>query len=210
MANKLMHFKNIKDFIEYASLLYSCDKWTIKSTSNDERAKIMEHRSYFKKLKELYNSNFEKETSDNQIISFLDTMHFMFLILKQVKEEQIIEETNIILEYEIPIPSKPRIDYLLVYRNTIIIIEFSKTNSTKELGKITNQKQQQLYGYINEMKNIVNNNIQIFSKAFIYLPEDELCDYEYNITTNDKTISCMCDFITNKFKQDENAINQII
>ena len=51
-------------------------------------------------------------------------MNLMYFILCYIKKENIADEVKIIMEYQINTYEKERPDYLLIYRNEIIILEF--------------------------------------------------------------------------------------
>lgn len=203
----LLHFKNIYDFFSYLKNLYRADKWEIKSDSYKDRAKKLKDKKYYITLKELYEKNISNKDCTNQIVSFLDTLSLLQWTLAKIENETIYNETNILIEYQIPIKSKHRIDYILSFRDKIIILEFSKTNNIDEMSQLANQKQQQANGYITDLKNTLKKNIEIYANSFIYLPDDQ---EETFFEINKQNVIDTAYFIKQKFTEDENAIEQLL
>lgn len=198
-------FTNVYQFNEYTENLYNIHKWKIRSESYKDRAETIRNYSYWNTLKEQFKN--KKLThwniSDEQMVSFFDTMHLMYILLNSLKNDEIKNNTIIIQEYQIEALNKPRIDYLLAYRNNIILIEFSKSNNYNNLSKDASAKQQQLNGYENALRSSLenSNNIKIISIPIIYLNEEE----ENNIEHNQNTISMATKKINKIFLNDKNA-----
>ncbi len=158
--------------------------------------------SYFTTLKNEFNEKnlTNRPITDEQLVSFFDTMSLMYKILTQITDEKIKQEMKIIMEYVIPDPSKPRIDYMLIYRNSIYLLEFSKATSINTLSNESSKKLQQINGYATMLKtNINNNNIKINIAVGMYLDESS----EENIETTSKTIDDIKKKINKTFKNEE-------
>lgn len=195
-------FENINDFFNKVKNLYDVENWKIQSNSYEERANSIKNYTYFNILKECFNSSnlTNKNVTDAQIISFLDTLSIMYKVFSSIDEESIVQEMKIIMEYVIPELSKPRIDYILTFRNSMILIEFSKTSTIENLSNETTKKTQQLIGYTDMLKsNITNKNINIIPHVCMYF--DNSNEKNNEITKN--TIINLQKKIYKVFKNDE-------
>ena len=124
----------------------------------------------------------------------------MYKVFSSIDEESIVQEMKIIMEYVIPELSKPRIDYILTFRNSMILIEFSKTYTIENLSNETTKKTQQLIGYTDMLKsNITNKNINIIPHVCMYF--DNSNEKNNEITKN--TIINLQKKIYKVFKNDE-------
>lgn len=204
-ANKIKSleiFEDINDFFEKTKNLYDVKNWKIQSKSYEERAELIKNYTYFNILKNKFNTSnlTNKSVTDSQIISFLDTLSIMYNVCCLIDDESIKKEMKIIMEYVIPELSKPRIDYILTFRNSMILIEFNKASTIENLANETAKKTQQLIGYANMLKsNIINNNLNIFTQVCMYF--DNSSEKNNEITKN--TILNLQKKIYKIFKSDE-------
>lgn len=195
-------FENTKDFINKTRELFRVNNWHIQEGNYTDRANVLKKFSYFTTLKNEFNEKnlTNRPITDEQLVSFFDTMSLMYKILTQITDEKIKQEMKIIMEYVIPDPSKPRIDYMLIYRNSIYLLEFSKATSINTLSNESSKKLQQINGYATMLKtNINNNNIKINIALGMYLDESS----EENIETTSKTIDAIKKKINKTFKNEE-------
>lgn len=195
-------FKNIKDFITQIKNLYNVTSWGIYPGTYSDRATVIKKYSYYNELKDEFNEKnlTNKPIGEEQIISFFDTMYLMYKILSQITDEKIKQDMKIIMEYVIPEPSKPRIDYMLVYRNSILLLEFSKANSIETISNEQGQKLQQVNGYATLLKSNINNTkIDINVAVGMYLDEST----DANIELTNRTIDDIKKKINKFFKKDE-------
>ena len=203
-------FENMIAFQKYCKNLYNVESWSIQTDNYYERAKKCQTFKAFTTIKKLYQEKFKNDKCDEQIISILDSMCLLHWIIRQIKSETILNETYILIEYELPIKNKHRIDYLLSFRDKIIILEFSKTNEIMEMSNKSHEKQQQANNYMADLKNILNKNIEIYAYSFIYLPDDYMSSYEVNFEINKQNVIETAEFITRKFTEEKNAFEQIL
>lgn len=195
-------FKNIKDFITQIKNLYNVTTWGIYPGTYSDRATVIKKYSYYNELKDEFNEKnlTNKPIGEEQIISFFDTMYLMYKILSQITDEKIKQDMKIIMEYVIPEPSKPRIDYMLVYRNSILLLEFSKASSIETISNEQGHKLQQVNGYATLLKSNINNaKIDINVAVGMYLDEST----DANIELTNRTIDDIKKKINKFFKKDE-------
>ena len=183
-------FKNIHEFNKYVEGLYKIKKWTIRSESYKES----EDEFNSKKLT-------NRPITEEQVISFFDTLYIMYQVVNNINNVKLQREMKIIMEYVIPEPAKNRIDYVLCYRNTLFLIEFSKAKNINTITEEEQTKYQQVSNYASKIKQEINNeNIKIRLKACMYLDESK----NENIETNNKTIN---DLVKKIKEMDEDNLN---
>lgn len=197
-------FESLEEFLNYTEKLYSVENWIISDLSYQERVEKLKNKTYFNIIKNEFNSKklLNKELSNNQLVSYLDTMHLMHFIIKEVLEENFYynEEMKIIMEYLIPGNEKERVDYIIAFRNQLLLLEFSKANYFKEIKKIEKEKMQQVITYKERISKNLTNNINIIIQTFIYLPTNDNND---NIENN-------IDYIEGKLNETIDIINNLI
>ncbi len=196
-------FHGKDEFFSFAENLYNPTSWHIQDSPSKYRASSIKEYAYFKKLK----NDFDKkeltnnEISDEQIISFLDTIHLMYRTFNKIQNETINKEVKIIMEYVIPDSRKYRIDYILAFRNSLLLIEFSGTTTFEKIKEINSHKNHQIIEYSNALDSLINNNnIIIKTKAFVYLPDTSPSFKEIN----QSSIKDLVKVIEKFFKSDNN------
>ena len=106
-------------------------------------------------------------------------------VLEEITDVKLKNEMKIIMEYVIPTPEKDRVDYMLVYRDSILLVEFSKASSINTLNSESDKKHQKLETYIQKVKMSINTDgIKVNGIVFMYL--DETTDT--NLSHNDDSI----------------------
>lgn len=102
-----------------------------------------------------------------EILSWMDTLNLLYYSLQNVTDK-VRDELTIIQEYQIPFTNK-RADYVLVYRNKILIVEFS----FDRLGDIYKYetKLTQAMGYKELLSNVLPSYIEIGTYTFLIDPE---------------------------------------
>lgn len=200
--------QNIYEYNKYVENLYKVSKWEIRPETYEERAKKLSKFSYWNILKNEFNEKklTNKNLNDSQLVTYFDTMYLMYQLLNEITNEKIKNEMKIIQEYRIDTLNKPRIDYLLTYRNDIILLEFGKS-TPKDLSKSLTEKQRQLDGYKNALINNLENNekYKITSIPIIYLSEEN----ETNKNNNADALRSALKQINKALKNQKDAFEQL-
>lgn len=173
-------FKNINEFKNFTENLYNVKEWEIYPDTYKNRAKKLCSFEYWKQLKQLFEKQnlINKKISEEQLVSYFDTMNLLYYILKYIENKNIREEMKIIMEYQINTLEKERPDYLLIYRNEIIILEFGNATNYNNIKKSKAKKLEQLNEYENNLKNrLINKNIIYHKIPVIYLSDE---DFKFN------------------------------
>ncbi len=193
-------FTNINDFDNKTEGLYSIDTWCIQYGSYSERASRMTHYDYYEDFKTYFNNKklTNKPINDEQVISFFDTMALMKKLLDGIEDFNLNNEMKIIMEYVVPEKNKNRVDYMLVYRNCIYLLEFGKAKSLKDVAETQREKIEQVRNYREYLNNnLINGNVKLFANICVYLDESTSGNRKFNLETLEtlrnqivKTLKC--------------------
>ena len=135
----------------------SIENWYIredKITNRKEAINKSDRFLYLKKKAEKANLSFD----DTEVVTWLDSLTILYYVFDKIQDKHLRKEIKIIQEYCIPHQNK-RADYLLLYDNKILIIEFSFNKLGYELQYET--KLQQAIGYKELLSNLLPKEIDI-------------------------------------------------
>ena len=155
-----------KQFSNLIKYNLKIENWMVKAGNIKDRLNFIEDKKYFETLKKQAKEK-NIHAKNLEILSWLDTMNLLHHSLTEVKEH-ILNDLVIIQEYQFPF-SKKRADYLLVYQNKILIIEFSFDKLGDEYSYET--KLTQAINYKELLTNILPNYIEIGTYTFLINPE---------------------------------------
>lgn len=127
--------------------------------------------------------------NNTEIVTWLDSLNILYYVFDSLENEHLKNSIKIIQEYCIPYQNK-RADYLLIYDNKILIIEFSFNKLGYELQYET--KLQQAIGYKELLSNILPKEIDIGTYTFLVEAEE---DSQGNMITLKNT-----DYLPNHYK----------
>ncbi len=108
--------------------------------------------------------------NDIEVATWFDTLVTLYYVFDRVEDEDIRNNLKILQEYCIPY-SRKRADYLLIYDNKILILEFSFNKLNYEFNYET--KLQQAIGYKELLSNILPKEIEIGTYNFLLEPEED-------------------------------------
>ena len=206
---KCLERYNFREFNNYVERELKIHNWLIQEGSAKDRINYAKERLYFKKLQEKANIKLSK-TNALEILSWIDTLNLLFHTLRRVNS-RIAEDIIVIQEYLIPF-TKKRADYLLIYQNKIIIVEFSFDKLGNEYNYET--KLTQAIGYKELLSNMLPQNIRLATYTFIINPEMNKQHkeyYKYNSYTdeeelaNNEKLDAFASFIELFFKRTESS-----
>ena len=159
-------YEELTDIVE--NVLY-IKNWFIRKMDIDTRTDNISKTERFLYLKELAeNKNISFDT--REVVTWLDSLTTLYYVFDNIQDEHLKDNIKIIQEYCIPY-TKKRADYLLIYDNKILIIEFSFNKLGYELQYET--KLQQAIGYKELLSNILPKEIDIGTYTFLIEPEED-------------------------------------
>jgi hypothetical protein len=161
-----MTYDDLKELVEDVLHL---EYWCVR---DDELQNRMDSIAYSDRFKELKERATEKgyAFNDIEIVTWLDTLNILYYVFDKMEDERLRDEIRILQEYCIPYSNK-RADYLLVYDNKILILEFSFNKLGYELQYET--KLQQAIGYKELLGNILPKEVDIGTYMFLVEAEED-------------------------------------
>lgn len=193
---------NIFDSIE--KITETIDKtidWQIFDADAITRAKAVSNMEYFNKLKKQAEKS-KLSILDDEIISWLDSLTLITRLLESnILYPTLKERIKVIQEYKIKYSNNYRADYLFLYENKIVVIEFSYKSYEKKFD----EKLYQVIRYKELLEGQLPHDIKIVSYVFTYKPEidfDTRNPILKNIKENKIEITNLSQFLNNFFKPD--------
>ena len=187
------------------------EHWFIRNDKIKSRTDSIEYSERFKYLQNrARDCNFL--FNNTEIVSWLDTLTTMYYVFDSIKDDYLKTHITILQEYCIPFSNK-RADYLLVYDNKILIIEFSFNKLGYEFNYET--KLQQAISYKELLSNILPKEIEIGTYTFLLEPEEDrygnaIYINDGNDLPNNPKIEDMANYIVEYFNKNINlAINSL-
>ncbi|MBU1093581.1 MAG: hypothetical protein KKH01_03875 [Firmicutes bacterium] len=188
--------------------------WNIRAGSLKERSGGV--KFYGRKFKEHYKNQFSKEIENQDVISYFDTMS----LLKRLSEclDESVKDVAIFMEFSIPYAHQKRIDFLLSFKNTIIILEFSYINEElKGLDNVTymtkyHEKLVQAMQYQTLLQNMLNEKIKTIPFVVLYHPEylDKNTEDPRAIKQNNDEIRKLADLINFQYSKEKTASEELL
>ena len=156
-------YNNKEEFIRTVDQL-KIESWIIYDAPIAERMQNVKYKIYYQQLRK---KNIKTQTgaSDEEIISWIDTMSFLYNVFKKIDDNI---DFQIIQELKIPYSNK-RPDYIITKDNKILILEFSFRLLSEEYqyeNKLT-----QAIGYKELLSNLLPDHIQIATYTLLINPE---------------------------------------
>lgn len=193
---KALNFLINKTLIELVEEDLEISGWIIRAESAQERLDKIKNSNRFQNLKQKAKES-KINANDFEIVSWLDTLNIMYYVFDEIEDNQLKNKIRIIQEYRIPFSEK-RADYLLVFENKILIIEFSYDKFSNEYK--FEHKLNQAIGYKEQLSNILPKGISIGTYTFLINPETDtngnVIIQNELVYPNIKKIKDLADFIT--------------
>lgn len=169
-------------------------KWFIRDDKITKRTDSIQHSERVSKIKKQADKN-DISYNETEVVTWFDTLITLWVTIGRIKDDEIKSNLKILQEYCIPYSNK-RADYLLIYDNKILIIEFSFNKLKYEFNYET--KLQQAISYKELLSNILPKEIDIGTYTFLLEPEE---DENGNIFYIEGT-----EYYTNHYKIDKLAL----
>ena len=199
---------SFKQLLSYVEETLDISTWYVVDKSANNRLEYTKEKPYYKKLKrQAAKTNIPAEPAE--ILSWIDTLNILYHTLEGLPQD-ILDDITIVQEYKIPFSNK-RADYMLVYRNKILIIEFSFKNRDQARYET---KLKQILGYKEMLLGLLPNSIEI--GTYVFIIEPEISSYGNKITkwnkyknqpelANGEQITALNKYIERFFKKETDA-----
>ena len=206
--DSLFHFHNPNDFSKFLDSLDIYNDWKIGKGTMNTRGESIRNKGYTNYLRDKFNSKkmFRRSVSISEIVSWLDSFVIMrrfFDKLRSSIELTEFEEVEVFCEYMIKMSKKMRVDFIIKYRNKILLIEFRMVNNFTKIKTTWNKKKIELLVYKELLENYILEDQKILTFAFVSLYEYDgriLDDIHLNYNNNqvDFLVEYFVEFIIKK------------
>jgi hypothetical protein len=210
-SSYLLHETSIENLSKSFDEIIGFKSWSLRKGSLDERSKGIKY--FGKKFKDHFKTNLNRDIQDVEVISYFDTM----TLLKRLDEKISIKEIQVFMEFSIPYAHQKRIDYILTFKNTIIILEFSyfnendKSIKNDEYMKKYHEKLVQAMQYQTLLQNMIDSKIKIIPFVILYQPEyDNEIEIKGSIEQNNNEIEKLCEMINSIYPKDMTAAEELL
>lgn len=186
---QLKKFENPEELNKFFGELNIYEGWKIEKGILNKRGESISAKSYVNYLRDMFNQKgfFRRSVSIAEIVSWIDSLMIMtkFCIkLKQEIPKKVFERIKIHMEYVIEYAKLMRIDYVIEYNNTFLLIDFRLVDSFDKIRPTWSRKKTELLIYKELIENYFEDK-RIYTYALILLYEYDkkqkvLKHYEYN------------------------------
>lgn len=198
----MLSFQNLFAFEDYYIQLNIYGTWKIQSGLLNNRGSKIIDKPYTRELKKAFNEKnlFRKSVSIAEVVSWLDSYEILRRIIHKIKEEVGLEVAMKILlfqEYLIRLSKARRVDYIFMYKNKILLVEFRISDHFPNMSNAWQKKELELIIYKELMKNYIKKDYNIYTYAFIMMPEYENKNpILKNIKYNNNNIDHFCEYLS--------------
>lgn len=210
--DSLFHFNNPIDFLNFLNKLDIYNDWKIGNGTMNSRGESIRYKGYTNYLRDKFNNKrmFRRSVSISEIVSWLDSFVIMrrFInVLRNSIENNEFNEIKIYCEYMIKMSKKMRVDFIIKYKNIILLIEFRMVNKFTKIKTTWTKKKLELLVYKELLENYTDKDIKILTFAFISLYEYEgkyLDNIHLNYNNNqiDFLVEYFIEFVIKKQNRD--------
>ncbi len=199
-------FSSMRDLTNFTTEIDQT-KWNIEKEYLKDRAIYYSKMKLFNDLKMLFNT---KKISiwplkDEEVITWIDTLcllkRLMILLFKRGVQT---DKISIVMEYPLVFGNHMRADYLLIYEQLVLVLEFGMFNQEERRSEERyTKKLQESISYRQLLSNLVCPKIDVVNYVMIYKPEFSRI---YNIQMNENIeynaleIEKLSNFITHLIK----------
>lgn len=198
--SSMIKFMRITELYSFIDELDIYNGWRISKGILNDRGNAIRDKSYYTFLKNLFNDKklFRRSVSIAEIISWLDSLVIMRRLALRLSKYLTNEEMGSItidMEYKIEYSKMMRVDYVLYYKESIMLLEFRLVDSFNKVKSTWEKKKVELMVYKELMENYIEGK-KIFTYAMINLFEyDNGRQVEKNLTFNNNQIEYFSKYI---------------
>lgn len=210
--DSFLYFKTPHNFNNFLYSLDIYNEWKITKGIMNSRGESIRNKSYTNYLRDKFNSKkmFRRSVSISEIVSWLDSFVVMRRFFSKLKLEIETTEFNDIemyCEHVIKMSKKMRVDFILKYKDTLLLLEFRMVNDFTKIKTTWNKKKIELLVYKELLENYIPNDIRILTFAFISLYEydgkvQNDVNHNYNSNQVDFLVEYFVEFIIKKYRNE--------
>ena len=174
--DSLGYFSNPRNYNKFINSLDIYNGWKISKGRMNARGEKIRNKSYSNQLRRMFSDKkaFRREASISEIVSWLDSFVMMTRVIDVLRDRLSVEEYNKIeihFEYIIKMSKKMRVDFIIKYDNSILLLELRLIDKFEKLKVTWTKKKGELLIYKELMYNYLDKDIKILTYALITLYE---------------------------------------
>jgi len=165
-AKALFHSLKLSELVEkYKAIGFN---WEIRKGTMEQRYARIKG-----KYEEFFNKQFKEidNIKNKDLVGFLDSLSLMNSLNNLLKD---LDEIDVFMEFLIPYSHEKRIDYLLCFKCTILILEFGYfdfQHNSKKYMEFYHQKLIQVMQYEKLLQNLISSKVKTIPYVILYSPE---------------------------------------
>lgn len=172
----LGYFNDPKKYIRFIDSLDIYNGWKISKGLMNSRGEAIRHKSYSNQLRKMFSVKkaFRREVSISEIVSWLDSFVMMTRVIERLRTTISVEDYSkieIYFEYIIKMSKKMRIDFIIKYNDSLLLLELRMVDNFKKLKGTWTKKKGELLIYKELMNNYIDDDKRILTYALITLYE---------------------------------------
>ena len=209
--DSLFYFRKPTDFLKFIEKLNIYNDWKIGKGTMNQRGESIRNKGYTNYLRNKFNSKrmFRKSVSVSEIVSWLDSFVIMKRVLDKLSysiEKNEFNEIKLYCEYMIKMSKKMRVDFVIRYKNIILLVEFRMVNNYTKIKTTWNKKKVELLIYKELIENYIESDIKVLTFAFISLYEydNKVLDkahYDFNNNQVDFLVKYLIEFVIERQRE---------
>jgi len=209
----LLYFQSPNEFKSFFDSLNIYNDWKITNGTMNFRGETIRNKSYAIYLRNIFNNKemFRRSVSISEIVSWLDSFVIINRFFSSLRNKLSIEDYNQIelyCEYVIKMSKKSRVDFILKYKQTIILLEFRMINDFKRIKSTWDKKKLEMLVYKEMLQNYLDNmKVLTFVFVSLYEYEEKNIDQihvDYNNKQVDFLVEYTIKFVIEKYKNVQN------
>ncbi len=174
--DSMKSFSNFNEFYQFYDELNIYNPWRITNEPINDRGERVRNSYYTNVFRNLFNEKhlFRRSVSVGELVSFTDNFYLIKKVideLSSILSEKEFNEFSLYSEYRIRMSKNRRIDFILVYKKKVLLLEFRISNTFPNISNIWQRKEAELLIYKELLKNYINRDYNVYIYAFIGMPE---------------------------------------
>lgn len=196
----MIKFDSLNEIHSFIDRLDIYNGWKISKGLLNERGSLIKDKQYYEFLKNLFNEKnlFRRSVSIAEVVSWLDSLVIMKRLSHKLASILTLDEMMLIkidMEYKIEYSKMMRIDYIIHYKKSLMLVEFRLVDSFNKVKPTWEKKKIELIVYKELMENYLSIK-KIYTYAMITLFEYEKGrQIEKHITFNNNQVEYFSKYI---------------
>jgi len=172
----MLAFNSLEDFQKFYKSLNLPIPWRITTEEMNQRGDRIKHTPYVNHLRRKFGEKklFRRNVSVAETVSFIDNYFIMMKVIDSLKRHlpaEIFDRISLYNEYKIAFSKNRRIDFILEYEKTILLVEFRLSSKFPNVSSVWHRKESELLIYKELLKNYLPSDYNVILYAFIAMPE---------------------------------------